>query len=454
MSIWNKVLLVLIFLTAVVYALLVSNRFRLEKQWGEKIAGLEKNLQDQTDAVARLRLEIDGDALKTIDPQAALAWNDLGLRSKLARLKARVRGRLWTDCHPPRSPQRENGRVQMSFCIAPNDKPRQIADVHLSQNTPVYLFDSGTPYVDPAAQSTAAQNPASQNPADAAGEVKPSQPMEFLGIFNVDSINEEAAEINISSVGTVTDAELQRLERSVSGGNSWVVCGDRLPVDSPDDIAFWLGADTALAEALPENLRTHLLLPGMSVAEIILPTGEVSAATDGKRYPRDYEELLASRLTLRDELTLCVNRRKAIQSELESVIRTQFAAIGVDAVPQEALDKIGPTPEDAQAFADSFAGAKAAYKLETLIAQKNRCTSLRESMQNQRDLVKKRLDLAVESVAGLQARIDTLLKTNCDLAVKIAKSQFEAADRIIEQSENVTAVNGDAALALPPKSDI
>ena len=118
MSIWNKVLLVLIFLTAVVYALLVSNRFRLEKQWGEKIAGLEKNLQDQTDAVARLRLEIDGDALKTIDPQAALAWNDLGLRSKLARLKARVRGRLWTDCHPPRSPQRENGRVQMSFCIA------------------------------------------------------------------------------------------------------------------------------------------------------------------------------------------------------------------------------------------------------------------------------------------------------------------------------------------------
>lgn len=447
MSIWNKVLLVLIFLTAVFYTLLVSNRYKLEKQWCEKIAGLEKNLQDQTDAVARLRIEIDGDSLKTINPQSAASWKDLGLRAKLARLQARIRGRLWFDCRPPRGPQREDGRIQASFCIAPTiDKPRLIADIHLSQNTPIYVFDSGRAYVDPTAE--AGNNPP---PADEPA----AQPMEFLGVFNVDSINKEAAEINISSVGTVTDAELQRMERSVSDGHSWVVCGDRLPVDSPDDIAFWLGGeDAALLEALPENVREHFLLPGMELADIMLPTGDVSGAVDGKRYPKDYEELLSSRYIARDELTLCNERRRAAVADLGSVIQMQFAAIGVPEIPEETLAKIGSKPEDAQAFADAFAKVKGEYKLETLIAQKERFTGSLAAMQSQRDLVKKRLDLAKTNVEGLRARIDDLLKANCGLAVKIAKSQFEAADKIIKASENVTASLDETTLVLPPKSEI
>ena len=444
MSIWNKVLLVLIFLTAVFYTLLVSNRYKLEKQWCEKIAGLEKNLQDQTDAVARLRIEIDGDPLKTIDPQTAASWDDLGLRAKSARLQARIRGRLWLGCHAPRSPQRENGRIQASFCIAATvDKPRQIADIQLSQNTPIYLFDSGQAYVDPAAGN---------NPPPAG---TPTQPMAFLGVFNVDSINVDAAEINISSVGTVTDEELQRMERSVTDGHSWVVCGDRLPIDSPDDIAFWLGgADAKLLDSLPENVREHFLLPGMEIADMTLPTGDVSDAVDGKRYPKDYEELLSNRYISRDELTLCIERRRTNVADLDSVIQTQFASIGVPEIPEETLAKIGSKPEDAQAFAEAFAKVKEAYKLETFIAQKDRFAGSLAAMEHQRDLVKNQLDLAQSNVKGLRARIDELLKTNCGLAVKIAKSQFEAADKIIKQSENVTASLDDTTMLLPSNSEI
>lgn len=256
MSIWNKVLLVLIFLTATFYAVLISNRFVLNRQKEEEIAGLEKRRLDESSAVAKLRGDLNGDPLKEVK-----SWDDCGLNLKMTRLSQLIRGRMLVDCQAMRAPANKDGVVSTSFCLSSVDKPRLFADIHLSQDTMVYLFDSGSPL-----------------PKGGEGEAAPAaegktagRPARFLGIFTVESINDEAKEINIVSVGTVTQAEEARMAESVRGGNSWIVCLDRLPVDSPDDLAYWLGGEDKelLATAFPEKDHAYFLKSAMTAKDLM-----------------------------------------------------------------------------------------------------------------------------------------------------------------------------------------
>lgn len=501
MNIWNKILLGLIFVTAVFFAVLVSNRYKLTKQWEEKLLSQEKNLTDLTTQVAQLRGDIYGDSL-----DAATTWETMALDAKMHKLESLRAGHLWVHCTSPQAPQRDGINVRTSFCLEPTTRPRQHSEVVFSQKAAVFVFDSGK-----------------KQPADGAAP-DPNDPTEtaavFLGTFTIDNFNPDANEVVITSIGTVSDAEYQRLEESAASGNEWFAYVDRLPCDSPDDIAGWLSEpDNKIAPLLPDDIRAFLLKRGIAADQVVADdtssvdemqldlTGDngaanapadttppadtadnadtavadntadnaangaaesddvvladaeggavaVAEAPEGTRYPSDYMDILERRLLFRDVLSLAIMKQQSNLQDLRHVICDQLAAIGLPEVPEEVLSKIGPTAEEATAIAKRYVETKNATLIKTKIAQKEELTKQLEAAVAERDFVKSRLDRVMETVGRLQNRIDELLVQNCSLAVKIAKAQFEAADKIIKKSENVTAVNGDSTMLLLPRSDI
>lgn len=481
MNIWNKILLGLIFVTAAFFAVLVSNRFKLTRQWEEKLLSQEKNLTDLTTQVAQLRGDIYGDSL---DP--ATTWETMALDAKMHKLESLRAGHLWVHCVSPQAPQRDGINVRTSFCLEPTARPRQHLDVVFSQKAVVFVFDSGKKLpVEGAAPNS---------------DESPEQAAVFLGAFTIDNFNSEANEVVITSIGTVSDAEYQRLEESAAGGNEWFAYVDRLPSDSPDDIADWLSEpENKIAALLPDEIRAFLLKRAIaadqvvandasSVDEMQLDLGDenvnvdataadnaadsaaesgdvvlaeaeggavaVAEAPEGTRYPSDYMDILERRLLVRDVLSLAIMKHHSNLKDLRHVICDQLAAIGLPEVPEEVLSKIGPTADEATAIAKRYVETKNAALIQTKIAQKEELSKRLEAAAAECDFVKQRLTIAIETVTRLQNRIDLLLVQNCSLAVKIAKAQFEAADKIIKKSENVTAVNDDSAMLLLPRGDI
>lgn len=494
MNIWNKVFLVLLFLTAAFYTVLMANRYKLTRQWEEKIVKLDKEIVDLQTTVAKLRVEIDGDPYQTVT-----TWDDMGLRVKMDHLTELMNGRVWVNCFAPRAPARNGQKVNLSFCIASTDRPRIFSDLHLAENTAIFIFDSGQ--VRPAEGEGA---PAASGEEGAAPEAS-----RFLGVFHVDSVNAEANEINISSVGVFGDDDFDRLDDSVTQNHSWIVYSDRLPIDSPDDIAFWLAdPENAVGKTLSAEAKVHFAKKALTPEEMLAAPAENTVeeftldepaadentaeadelaadgpavdentaetdelAADGeqvsgepistadipsdKRFPVNYELALWRRFTKRDVLTLLIMKRESVLADLRKIICDQLVAIGLPEIPEETLAQLGPTPEEAQAVAKEYIQQKAARQIEDKIAQKKRLVEYVEKMSFQRDFVRKRLDVVTDVVERLQKRIDQLLKENCDLALKIAQAQFEAAEKAIQKSENVAVqVKGDSASISAPKSDI
>lgn len=499
MNIWNKILLFLIFVTAAFFAVLVSNRFKLTAQWEEKLLTQDKNLADLTSQVAQLRGAVFGDSL-----EESTAWEKMPLEVKMHKLESLRGGHLWIHCVSPQAPQRDGINIRTSFCLEPTSRPRQHSDMAFSQNAVAFVFDSGNPPVEDGKTADATEAAA-----------------QFLGAFTINDFHAEANEVIVTSVGAVSDMEYQRIEQSVQGGNEWFVYVDRLPYDSPDDIAEWLsGPDSKIAAVLPDAIRDFFLnraIPADSVlaedgesvdeieldlnndptapetapeavpedtvaedtpddagantdvaenaapdsaeAEVVLDDADggvpaVAEASEGERYPIDYMELIQRRLLQRDVLSLAIMKHKSNLEDLRNVICDQLAAIGLPEVPEDVLAKIGPSSEEATAIAKKYVETKAATAIETKIAQKQALNKRLEAAVAERDFVQNRLELALKTVSGLQRRIDELLVSNCDLAVKIAKAQFEAADKIIKKSESVTAVNGDSTMLLLPHREI
>lgn len=455
MNIWNKVLLVLIFLTALVYVVLVSNRFNLAKEWEEKLVKQDREIQNLSDEVAKLKVDLYGQPLKEVE-----TWDDMGLIARMNKIHSLIPGKIWTDCLPSNVSGMDGGVIKVDFTIPPTGIVRQYGDMKLGTDTLIFAFDSGLPYV------SESGNGGTEN--DSAAEPQKGQ---FLGFFTVDQINAETGEFNIQSIGTVIDDQKRWIQESLDAGRSWIIYEDRLPVDSPNDLAYWLAKepDGPFAKTLSEEdkayfSRKSLRFPSLNLDELNLESavqsGQVVPETlvvqlqnvtlpENERLSDNYDAVLLRHYYQMDDLNVMIARATKSIDNLNHVIANQLAMIGLDAVPAEVIDQIGQEAGDL--LAAILPQAKGSFNAETFIQKKENAAAQLAEMESQRDLVKTRLDLTSDCVIKIGERLNYLVKENARLAQEIAKALFEASDKIIQRSENVTAqINPDSVMNMNP----
>ncbi len=424
MSVWNKVLLVLILLTGVVHLQLASQRYMLAKEWEDKISKLEKKLSDTETSVAKLNAEVYGDRYDVIQE-----WHKMSPAAKLTRIRSLLPGSLWANCEVNDKAFKVTGdSVTASFKLAP-----QYEVTGIRPNGIVYVFDSGSPVV--AAAPVGSENnvdaPAAPE-ASADAQEAPNAPKAeklvsvpvFLGIFKISALNK--TEISLTSVTTYTESDISRITESIKNKNSWIVCADRLPIDSPDCIVDWLRENPQLTEFLPSEMGAYFNRGSFVSSDITkFKAEELDSASMGKsRFAIDYNYILEQEYTKRDLFIAMIKRKQNCLADINTVLVDQLVMMGIEIKPEvnELTDKV------------LYSKVKAGNKLETIVAKRDRTKSELAAAEKERDFVKTKLDNASATLASIKAESDRLLAENCDLAVKIAKAQFMAAKRILQAS--------------------
>lgn len=418
MSVWNKVLLVLILLTGVVHLQLASQRYMLAKEWEGKISKLEKQLSDTESSVAKLNAEVYGDRF-----DVEQKWEKMCPAAKLARIKSVLPGSLWANCAVNEKSLKVSGEsVSASFVLAP-----QYEVTGVRQNGIVYVFDSGSPVV--AMNTGSAEGAPAADSGDAAQEEKSKEYKEtynsapvFLGVFKISGLNK--TEISLSSVTTCTEEDVAKINQSIKSKNSWIVCADRLPIDSPDYIVDWLNENTQFFGVIPSEMQAYLNRTSFVSSDMTKFKAEEldDIASSKNRFAVDYNYVLEKGFTKRDLLTAIIKRKQTALADINTVLIDQLVMMGIDISPDTnaLLDKV------------LYTKIKANNKLEDLVAKKTRVTKELATAEHERDFVKSKLDSATATLASIRTEADRLLNDNCDLAVKIAKAQFMAARRITQ----------------------
>ncbi|MBO7723086.1 MAG: hypothetical protein J6S27_04805 [Thermoguttaceae bacterium] len=482
MCVQNKVLLSLIALAAIFFFVLGANRFKLGKEWEEKIAKQSQQIEDLQNQIDKLHADIYSDSSSVAND---LDWSQRPLKLRLDTLRAHHGGALWAHCVPRAMPQWNDGRVRTIFGLGPDDRPKMFGETLLEQDAKYYVFDSGA----------AAPAEGADTAEGASGEAV------FLGTFICDTnsgtpYNAEAKEMSIVSVGTLTDAEVDKITESVQAGHEWFVYVGDLPSDNPALLAGLL-SDPATADyiaAFPEELRAYLakggvdsgkLLPASAdeeadtpkVKEVVVvdnlmvgsvddeeentdtektevtvvvdPEPVLAEPAEGLRLPRDYAQMLLVRSGKRDSLNLTIQRYNTALEDLCKVICDQYASIGLDALPDDFMAQISSDSEQVDMFKAQF--AEAVQKNPATPEMKIKADTLMRltAAEKERDLVKAKADEATRIVEQLQQRIDTLLTENDSLAAKISRALFTSVDNITQQAARLT----ETRPSLVPSSD-
>ena len=485
MCVQNKVLLSLIALAAIFFFVLGANRFKLGKEWEEKIAKQAQQIEDLTSQIDKLHAEIYSDSTSVAND---LDWSQRPLKLRLDTIRAHHGGALWAHCVPRAMPQWNDGRVRTVFGLGADDRPKMFGETLLEQDAKFYVFDSGA----------AAPAEGADTAEGASGEAV------FLGTFICDTnsrtpYNAETKEMSVVSVGTLTDAEVDKITESVQAGHEWFVYVGDLPSDNPALLAGLL-SDPATADsiaAFPEELRDYLakgavaagsLLPASaydstedadaeedeedeevedslmagSFAEetqeadqtevtvvAVDPEPVLAEPAEGLRLPRDYAQMLLVRSGKRDSLNLTIQRYNTALEDLCKVICDQYASIGLDALPDDFMAQISSDADQVELFNTTF--AEAVQKNPATPEMKVKADTLMRltAAEKQRDLVKAKADEASQIVEQLQERIDTLLTENDSLAAKISRALFTSVDNITRQADRLT----ETRPSLVPSSD-
>ncbi|MDO5580776.1 MAG: hypothetical protein Q4G69_06545 [Planctomycetia bacterium] len=407
MNIWNKVLLILILITGTVYLWLGSQRFLLQKGWEAKIAKAEAQYSDIEKTIAALQSEIYGNRLEKPDQ-----WEKMPLAAKKDKIHSLLQGQIWCNCAPSNIVNK-SGVINTGFAL-PADyivSPNQ-------QNTLVYLFDSGAPVQ------------VVKDGGNAAAPAIVPFPATFLGIFRIASVNR--SEVGLISAVHLSEAEIARLDKSIKSKNGWIVCSNRLPIDSPDDIAIWKDSSPGFITTLSEEEKDYFSRQSYLPQEIAgLPADEILSKAGKKRLPQDYDYLMEKEYTQRDNTTTLISRKEVALHDIQVVLADQFVVMGTE-----------PTAE-VKPFVDQalYTKAKAANKIETWSDKQTRFKADLAAMTDQMNIVKGKYEQVLDTVKKLQDQIDQLLKENCALAGQIAKAQFEAAKRITKASNSQASIS-------------
>lgn len=487
MHLFNKILLVLIFLTGVFYLVLVSNRYNLGKEWEEKLAKQDKTIADLTADIGKLDDAVNGVPLKSGEEWA---WKRMGLVAQSEKLSALLSAKVWINCLPGnlRGLDEESRQITVSFTASPEALTRQYDGRSLGDKNFFYVFDSGIPYSAPVSEDG---SDAAKNLEEGDQEASAPQRPVFLGIFSAENVDPESKTYNLASVGTISESQKERIKDSVDSGRGWIVYEDRLPVDSPKDIAYWIQnyPDDAFVKWLntpsddsDENSKKEADKAYFSRTSVsqINEAGDEKGFVDGgvesdsglvgdnERYAIKYDTHILKKYYQIDKLNLLLSRGARSKGDLDVVIADQLAMLGCDAVPTESADPAtaevfkGISEECWNETVDRFQklgdeslnelerllpesksalnrNASDSFEFASFLLQKRNAVKKFETMCAQRDLVKARLDTAEKSKEQLQSRINELVRDNARVAKSIADVQFQASSEILRRANNVTA---------------
>jgi len=429
MNVWNKVLMALVTIMCVVFGVFAANKYNLTKEQEGNVAKLEADLAKVQDEIQQLRYEIYGGPEKIAEN-----WRELGLDGRLSYLRGLQNGEAFSNCQPVEARvDEEKGTSTIAFAVDPKSKTTAFRS-----GVVAFVFDSGAALVQKAAAagssddadvSEVAVDAADADATDADAAVA-SNPYAFLGAFKVTGAND--SQVNLESVGYSSVDELSALKESARSGRSWVVYADRLPIDSPADLAYFESEHPERVGALPAT-TANFVTRGLTLADVeaIGANGQVAADS---RFPVDFQGSLEYNWFVRDEQNVINARNTMALETFTKIIADQFVAIG-----EEVKD------EDVLAFEnwdDVYAAAVARKKVDSWSENIAKTKEALTRMEGYRDLVKKTLDAAEQGVAECRQAIDELIVKNAETAAKIAAAQFLALEKVEAESKTVSNRDG------------
>lgn len=404
MNVWNKVLMALITIECVVFGIFAANRYNLTKTETAKIEKLESDLAQTLEAVQKLRCELYG-GFESVE-----SWTDQGLIGQLEYMRRLQNGEAFMNCQPTSANvDAQTQQASVAFSVSEQDKTTAFRPGSIA-----FVFDAGAPVAAaPAADSAA---------SDETAQASVAAPYTFLGAFAVASAT--ATQVNLTSVGTASAEEIKALQDSARSGNSWVVYADRLPIDSPDDVALFASENDELVAAISDESRAFCFKT--------LTVDEAALATDDTvRLPVDFQGSLDYQWSVRDRENIVNARRTAAVATLSNVIADQVVAIGDEPTDQKILDLDN--------WDSIYAAAVARKRVDSWRENIETTRAALARMNGYCNLAKKILDAAEDGVAACEKAIEQKLAENAELAAKIAWAQFAAYEKLNAQSQ--TAAN-------------
>ncbi|MDO5309486.1 MAG: hypothetical protein Q4G03_08340 [Planctomycetia bacterium] len=419
MNVWNKVLMALVTIMCVVFAIFAANKYNLTKEREQALEKLRNDVLAAQNDVEALKYEIYGDPNKTYT-----TWRDGGLDTQLKHLRALQNGEFFANCKPVEA-RMDDAIPTVSFTV---DQNYQISPFRAK--TLVYLFDSGKPVkgakgTDGDAQTAAPVDAEEDELGDEDQTV--AAPYRFLGVYQVGGVT--AMQVKLTVIGNPSEAEQQAVTESARNKNAWVAVVDRLPIDSPADIADIVENIPAIADSFADEARNYFVLGSYEPYDVVGGDGalidddELTDSHAGLRWGVNYQGLFDMRWFARDCERANIERAKLAVSNLTKVIADQYAMLGEDPTDQDVLDL-----ED---WDLAYAAAKKNQaSLKSYKALKEDADQQLATMLDYCDVVKDALAQAQEGVKACEDAIEQLTNENVEKSAAIATLQREAMRRL------------------------
>ena len=471
MNVTNKVLVVLVAILAIVFTIFAANRYQLAKDQDTKIANLEKDLQGARDSVASLKAEIY-DASTSDAPQTL---QGMGLDSQLKYVRGLQNGEDFRDCqNVETSVSEENSGANVSIVL---NERYQLSSFR--NNAFVYLFDSGLNFVADASEADATETESAGDesesadaPAGAGADaVATIARFSFLGAFKVIGTVENNRQVKLQSIGFMSDDELAALEQSKRSGHSLVAYVDSLPIDSPADVQsfaqFYPEFNDVLSAAGADDNRKFInqglgmtfsavsskaaakatdsddedaaasdedAEEEVAAAPTTNPNGSVFALDDENRAPVDFQGALERMWIQRDKANVFQAKLKSGIALMTNVVANQFVLIG-EQLDADALAKA----ENFGDWEDVYKAAQGKKSVDSYSEMLAKRKAELASMEKQRDLVKKLVAIAQDSVKELKNAQNAAIQYNAQFAKVVAELQFKALQKLEKEAAAQTA---------------
>lgn len=414
-------------LLCIAFTVFAANKYQLTKDNELKLEKAEQELAELLDSNMKLHYEIYGDPEKQIS-----GWQDLGLDSQLEYLRDLLAGDSFLNCQTIQLSVDTDAKTStVAFGVDP-----RYTTSSFRTGAVVYLFDSGEQFVEPVADDATAVAADDAEPAAATQYA-------FLGSFKV--VGTTAAQVNLESIGLASDAELGKLDAFKKSGNALVALVDRLPIDSPNDLAYFYSEQPELFGAFDAQLNEYLQLGTLDSEQIkTADTAEAYAALvsgEGLRAPVAYQAALEHSWSVRDAGNVMFARNTLALNDLNKVIANQLVAMGETASKgfEDTLADVQNSVADFQDFAAVLDAAKAAKKVPSYFEQLDDARVQLAKMEGYNDLVKGLIAEAEANNEACQAEIDAIIAENARLASEIARVQFAASEALEKENNSRTA---------------
>lgn len=273
MSLWNKILLVLIAIATLVFFHAAARTLKTQKYWVD--LGEEFRKGDKRGHKGIEQYQRENQALLDADEANLLPDKTVGIHCLERQLRETLinRGRVWDKCEP--AEKRATNPAQAEVAVN-TDKP---VPNGITVKMVLYVFEEGD----------------DQNPGN------------YIGEFKVTQVAENR--VSLANTMTLTDRELKRLNASKG---PWILY-ELMPADRHDVFADM--TDEKKNAVLPEASRPEYLRDGLA-AQAGDPADCKTADGKYQRRLRDYKELYKDYHTHR---TLFIDSFEALTRDVQYV---------------------------------------------------------------------------------------------------------------------------------------